>query len=129
MLRLWLFVSHGHCRAVFVELYTTNNPASAPYADAGPLKQICCNRYIWDTTLNSLLLTLLAPTFFQSMIAAWLSMGIHNHYAVDFVSNRGIGPWYAFNDMMIFRAMDTMARFGDARGPVNYAQALSLIHI
>ena len=53
--------------------------------------------YIWDTTLNSLLLTLLAPTFFQSMIAAWLKMGVHEHYAVDFVSNKGIGPWCRLN--------------------------------
>jgi hypothetical protein len=45
--------------------------------------------YIWDTTLNSLLLTLLAPTYFQSMIGAWLGMGIHSHYAVDYVSNKG----------------------------------------
>ena len=81
------------------------------------------NRYIWDTTLNSLLLTLLAPTYFQSMIASWLSMGIHNHYAIDFVTNRGIGPWYAFNDMMLFRAMDTMARFVDAQGPEHYAES------
>eukprot|EP01047_Picozoa_sp_COSAG01_P057488 COSAG01_NODE_6650_length_3563_cov_2.465358_1_plen_808_part_00 len=78
--------------------------------------------YIWDTTLNSLLLTLLAPTYFQSMIAAWFSMGVHAHYAIDFVTNRGIGPWYAFNDMMVFRAMDTMARFG-AKGPQHYTQS------
>eukprot|EP01043_Picozoa_sp_COSAG02_P020711 COSAG02_NODE_1027_length_15115_cov_118.186867_8_plen_495_part_00 len=49
--------------------------------------------YIWDTTLNSLLLTLLEPSYFQSMIEAWLGMGIHQHYAVDYVSNKGIGPW------------------------------------
>ena len=29
---------------------------------------------------------------------------------------------YAFNDMMVFRAMDTMARFG-AQGPEHYAHA------
>ena len=49
--------------------------------------------YIWDTTLNSLLLTLLEPSYFQTMIEAWLGMGIHQHYAVDYVSNNGIGPW------------------------------------
>lgn len=55
-------------------------------------------------------------------------MGIHDHYAVDFVSNRGIGPWYAFNDMMVFRAMDTMSRFVDARGPQQYAQSTMILN-
>ena len=33
------------------------------------------------------------------------------HLAVDYVSNEGEQKWYAFNDMMVFRGLDTVARF------------------
>ena len=34
-----------------------------------------------------------------------LRIGIHEHYAYDFVSGKPQGPWYAFNDQMLFKAM------------------------
>ena len=56
---------------------------------------------IWDTTLNSVLLTLLQPTLYKSYLRSWLMSDIHQHLALDMVGNVGEQKWYAFDDMMV----------------------------
>ena len=73
---------------------------------------------IWDTTLNAVLLSLLQPSMFAEYIDRWLDMGLHDGLAFDIMSNKGIGKWYAFNDIQVFRGMDTLARFAGPAGVV-----------
>ena len=84
------------------------------FATGGPVCAVA-EMIIWDTTLNSVLLTLLQPTLYKSYIERWLSMDVHDHLAIDIVSNTGQGKWYAFNDMMMYRGMETMARLLDTK--------------
>ena len=55
--------------------------------------------------------TLLSPSSFESAWAEWLSVDIHRHFSFDYLSNTGQGPWYAFNDNSLFKAMDIGTRF------------------
>ena len=81
------------------------------FATAGP---VCAatSLYIWDQTLSGVLLSLLQPTTYRSVLSKLLTMGIHEHYAIDWVTDEGIGPWYAFNDLQLFRGMSALARYG-----------------
>ena len=89
--------------------------------------------YVWDTCLNSVLLTLLQPSMFHQYMDKWLTMsgacfddptktctGIHSHNDFDYLQKESNGPWYAFNDLMVFRGMATLASY---RGPVQFASA------
>ena len=79
------------------------------FATGGPVCAVA-EMIIWDTALNSVLLSLLQPTLFASYLEKWLSSNLHEHLAFDIVSNKGEQKWYAFDDMMVFRGMDTLAR-------------------
>ena len=70
------------------------------FATGGPVCALA-EMIIWDTTLNSVLLTLLQPSLFTSYIERWLMSDVHAHLAVDYISNQGEQKWYAFDDMMV----------------------------
>jgi hypothetical protein len=70
------------------------------FATGGPVCAVT-EMIIWDTTLNSVLLTLLQPTLYTSYIEKWLTSDVHKHLAVDYISNVGAQKWYAFDDMMV----------------------------
>jgi hypothetical protein len=57
----------------------------------------------WDTSLTGLSLALLDPLQLRSMVEVWLQQDMHQHLATDYVSGKGVGPWYAVNDMAIVR--------------------------
>ena len=59
--------------------------------------------FIWDTMLTSLSLALLDPQVLRSMIEAWLAQDMHKHLATDYLTGKGVGPWYAVNDMGLLR--------------------------
>ena len=59
--------------------------------------------FIWDTMLTSLSLALLDPKVLRSMIEAWLTQDMHKHLATDYLTGKGVGPWYAVNDMGLLR--------------------------
>jgi hypothetical protein len=58
--------------------------------------------YAWDTSLWSSILTLLDPGFLKKQISLFLKYGVYNGYAVDYLSERLVGPWYSANDMALF---------------------------
>ena len=70
------------------------------FGSGGPVCAVTA-MYIWDTTLNSVLLTLLQPTLYKSYLRSWLMSDIHQHLALDMVGNVGEQKWYAFDDMMV----------------------------
>ena len=61
--------------------------------------------YAWDTSLWSSILALLDPAFLKEQVSLFLKWGVYNGYAVDYLSERLVGPWYSANDMAMFTTM------------------------
>jgi hypothetical protein len=59
--------------------------------------------FIWDAMLTSLSLSLLDPQALRQLIENWLVQDMHAHLATDYLTGKGVGPWYAVNDMGILR--------------------------
>lgn len=58
--------------------------------------------YFWDTGLFPTLYSLLDPVVVKQLLTLFLSADIHSCYAIDVPSGKGVGPWYSFNDYVIF---------------------------
>jgi hypothetical protein len=70
--------------------------------------------FIWDAMLTSLSLSLLDPQVLRGMLENWLAQDMHQHLATDYLIGKGVGPWYAVNDMGILRcAHDYLRVTGD----------------
>jgi hypothetical protein len=70
--------------------------------------------YLWDSSTVGTLMALLEPRgWLADTLAPLLTIGIHNHYARDYVSGEGVGPWYSFNDVSMFTLLD---KYGRATG-------------
>lgn len=82
------------------------------FTSAGPVCAVS-TLYVWDSTLNTVLWSLLDPDTFLWALEKWFIMGPHSHYAYDYVSQQAIGPWYAFNDIQLFKSL---RRFVGLRG-------------
>ncbi len=59
--------------------------------------------YFWDTGLFPTLYSLLDPAAVKRLLILFLSADIHSCYAIDVPSEKGVGPWYSFNDYVIFQ--------------------------
>ena len=62
--------------------------------------------YFWDTGMWANAWAMLEPNSMKELLAKWLAMDHHGCYALDCVSGRGVGPWYAANDWSVFRCVD-----------------------
>lgn len=60
--------------------------------------------YFWDVGLFPTVYSLLDPEVFRQNIESWLKIDIHAHYAEDYLTGQGVGPWYAPNDLSLFAA-------------------------
>ncbi len=59
--------------------------------------------YFWDTSFFPTLYSLLDPVMVKRFLTLFLAADIHSCYAIDMPSLRGVGPWYSFNDYVIFQ--------------------------
>ena len=75
--------------------------------------------YAWDTSLWAGLLVLLDPAFLKEQISLFLKYGVYNGYAVDYISEKLVGPWYSANDLAIFT---TMLRYVNMTGDYAWLQ-------
>ena len=66
--------------------------------------------YFWDTFTWATLHALLDPVDMKNMLRRWLSLNIHSCYAQDMLTGRGVGPWYSFNDFVVFNQFVTYVR-------------------
>jgi len=64
---------------------------------------LCTLTLPWDIVMASLSIALLDPNTLRTMIETWFVTGMDEHYATDYISGKGMGPWYAANDMSILR--------------------------
>ncbi len=76
--------------------------------------------YFWDTALFSTLYSLLDPRGFKENLTKWLDVDIHSHYAIDYLTGQGVGPWYAPNDYSLFTAF---WNYATTTGDVNFLEA------
>jgi hypothetical protein len=60
--------------------------------------------YFWDTGLSAHAWAMLEPVTMREHLAKWLAMDLRKCYAVDYMSGKGVGPWYAANDWSVFRS-------------------------
>ena len=63
--------------------------------------------YYWDAIDHDTLWCLLDPAGVQDILRAFLAVDIHKSYALDWLSLKGVGPWYSANDSTIFRLLTT----------------------
>ncbi len=66
--------------------------------------------YPWDISLTALSLSLLDPQIVRSLIETWLTNDMHQHQSTDYLTGRGVGCWYAANDLAILRCADSYLR-------------------
>ena len=77
--------------------------------------------YLWDTSMVATTMALLEPAGFRAMIEEMLVINTHAHYAADFLSGTGVGPWYSFNDISVFTMLDRFGRAASVRHAVEAA--------
>ena len=94
----------------------TNFAFPRVYATVGPDEGTTVV-YAWDTSLWSGLLVLLDPDFLKEQVSLFLKQGVYNGYAVDYISEKLVGPWYSANDLAIFT---TMLRYVNMTGDYAY---------
>lgn len=69
--------------------------------------------YFWDTALFANIYSLLDPVNARANLEAWFTVDIHHHYAIDYLTGEGVGPWYAPNDFSVFT---TCWKYGTVAG-------------
>ncbi|WP_432144080.1 LamG domain-containing protein [Streptomyces sp. bgisy084] len=74
----------------FDRVYVTAGPENAPTLT-----------YFWDTSYCSVLLTMLDPAMVKALTKYWLSVDIHNCYAIECMGGGTEGPWYSANDLTV----------------------------
>ncbi len=58
--------------------------------------------YFWDTSTWATVFSLLDPAILRRILLGWLKLNIHSCYAQDCLTGKGVGPWYSFNDYVVF---------------------------
>ncbi|MFE6738653.1 LamG domain-containing protein [Streptomyces tubercidicus] len=74
----------------FDRVYVTAAPEYAPTLT-----------YFWDTSYCSVLLAMLDPAMVKTQTKHWLSVDIHNCYAIECMGGGTEGPWYSANDLTV----------------------------
>jgi hypothetical protein len=62
--------------------------------------------YFWDTGEWANTLALLDPAMLKQYLRNWLTKGIYNGYAEEYLTGTLQGPWYSANDLSIFRLLN-----------------------
>jgi hypothetical protein len=62
--------------------------------------------FLWDISLSAMLLAMLDPQVLKRMMETWMTVDVHQHFGTEFLTGKGIGPWYSVNDY----AMSRMAK-------------------
>jgi hypothetical protein len=79
------------CFPIAPRVFVSNSPESN-----------CTMMYFWDTREWATTLALLDPAMLKEYLRSWLSKGIYNGYAEEYLTGTLQGPWYSANDLSIF---------------------------
>ncbi len=53
--------------------------------------------FIWDYALSSFAHALLDPAVMKKYLELWMSMDIHKHFGIEYLTGSAVGPWYSVN--------------------------------
>jgi hypothetical protein len=62
--------------------------------------------YFWDTEVWANVMAMLEPVRMKEQIIQWFSLDLNSCLAIDAVSKKGAGHWYAADDWAIFRTIE-----------------------
>ncbi len=57
--------------------------------------------FIWDYALSSVAHALLDPAVMRKYLELWMSMDIHKHFGIEYLTGSPVGPWYSVNDFAL----------------------------
>ena len=98
---LWKLYYGGFTSLLMMRRNSPDSVYGTTYLTIPPLAPTLT--FIWDAMLTSLSLSLLDPKVQRSMVEVWLTQDMHKHLATDYLSGKGVGPWYGVNDMGLLR--------------------------
>lgn len=101
----WLCVERTGLSEKYPRVFVTASPFYAPTLT-----------YFWDTQFYGTLWALLDPEGLKDQLRLFLTADIHSCYAVDFLTLKGVGPWYSANDYALFQLLTTHMRLNDDWG-------------
>ncbi len=101
----WLCMERTGLSEKYPRVFVTASPFYAPTLT-----------YFWDTQFYGTLWALLDPAGLKEQLRLFLTADIHSCYAVDFLTLKGVGPWYSANDYALFQGLTTYMRLNDDWG-------------
>ena len=66
--------------------------------------------FLWDTMISDGCWAMLDPEALRRLIEAWIEIDLGRHHALDSITGRGVGNWYAVNDTALVRMAHTYVR-------------------
>lgn len=66
--------------------------------------------FLWDMLISDGCWAMLDPVVLRKMIEAWIEIDLSKYLAVDSITGRGVGNWYAVNDSAIVHMAHTYLR-------------------
>lgn len=105
---LWQLYYIGFTNLLTMRRISPNSAYGPTYLTIPPVLPTLT--FIWDTMLTALSLSLLDPKILRSMVEVWFTQDMHKHLATDYLTGKGVGPWYAVNDMGLLRCADYYLR-------------------
>lgn len=88
--------------ASLLDMYRTSLPICAHAYVTGSPQDAATVMYFWDTSTWATVFALLDPAAMKHTLQRWLKLNIHSCYAQDCLTGKGVGPWYSFNDYVVF---------------------------
>ncbi|MCL5021276.1 MAG: hypothetical protein M1339_06415 [Bacteroidetes bacterium] len=84
-----------------LSVYRTCFPAAPRVYVSNTPESNCTMMYFWDTREWATTLALLDPKMMKQYLSTWLSKGIYNGYAEEYLTGKLEGVWYSANDYSI----------------------------
>jgi len=106
---LWNLYYRGFTNLLFGRRVSPDSAYGATYITLGG-RVLPTLSFPWDTSLTSLSLAMLDPEPLRRLVEIWMVDGMHQHLATDYISGKGVGPWYGVNDMAILRCAQNYLR-------------------
>ncbi len=89
-----------------LSVYRTGFPAQRRVYVSNTPESNCTMMYFWDTREWATAFALLDPTTLKDCLRSWLTRGITNGYAEEYLTGTLQGPWYSANDYSVFILLD-----------------------
>jgi len=97
----------------------TNLPNNDRVFVVGGAGNATTNVFWWDLSYYTTFWTLLDPIVLKKQLAFFISVGVHDFWGIDYMSQRGVGASYAANDMSLFKLMYTYLSLTSDQGFLN----------